>query len=147
MKRKMLLGAIAVTLVALTGLLAQSSKSTPLQEFMHQKLEHSKGVLEGLATEDFDLIAKNAGKLRAMSRDSGWHSAENPGYVWRMELFRRQVDSLAKSAADRNLDGATLAYVNVTMCCVECHKFVRGKEVAFRETDSEVVLFAYGLRF
>ena len=98
---------------------------------MRQKLEHSKGVLEGLATENFDLIAKNAEKLRAMSQGPGWKSYDNPGYAWRINLFRRNVDALVKSATDRNLDGATLAYVNLTMSCVECHKFARGKESVF----------------
>lgn len=54
MKTRILPGAIAVTFLAMTGLLAQPGKSTPLQEFMRQKLEYSKGVLEGRATEDFD---------------------------------------------------------------------------------------------
>ena len=131
MNRKLLLGAVTVTLVSLTGLIAEPRKSTPLQDFMRQKLEHSKGVLEGLATENFDLIAKNAEKLRAMSQGPGWKSYDNPGYAWRINLFRRNVDALVKSATDRNLDGATLAYVNLTMSCVECHKFARGKESAF----------------
>ena len=39
------------------------------------------------------------------------------------------VDALTKSARDRNLDAATLAYVRVTKGCVDCHKFVRGKLV------------------
>lgn len=127
---------LALTLVALLGVtqaLAQGSRPTPMQEFMRQKLEHSKGVLEGLATEDFDLIGKNAKKLRAMSQESGWRAYDSPGYAWRMDLFRRNVDALAKAATDRNLDGATVSYINVTLNCVECHKFVRGKASASLE--------------
>jgi len=131
MKRTLLLaGACAALLFALTGIRAQSSRPTPHQEFMRQKLEHSKNVLEGLATENFDLISKHARKLSAMSQEPGWHAFDNPGYAWRSEMFRRNVDALVKTADDKNLDGATLAYVKVTMSCVECHKFVRGKEAA-----------------
>jgi hypothetical protein len=32
---------------------------------------------------------------------------------------------MVKMAKDKNLDGAALAYVQLTMSCVNCHKYVR----------------------
>jgi hypothetical protein len=135
MKAKMLFGMALLATIVVAIALAEPSQSTAMQQFMRQKLEHSKGVLEGLATENYDLIARHAQKMRAMTQESGWIAYENPGYAVRMDLFRRNVDTLAKSAADRNLDGATLAYYNVTMSCVDCHKFVRGKMTAMDRGD------------
>jgi cytochrome c556 len=80
--------------------------------------------------EDFALVAKHARKLRAMSQEASWRVFENPDYLRHTESFRRTVDALAAAADEQNLDGATLAYVKVTMSCVDCHKFVRGKKVA-----------------
>ena len=87
-------------------------------------------MLEGLATEDYDLIITKGTRLSAMSKEAGWRVFENPDYDHQSVTFRRHVDSLVKAARDKNLDDATLAYVRVTMSCVDCHKLVRGKLVA-----------------
>ncbi len=55
---------------------------------------------------------------------------ENPDYADHSATFRKNVDALIRAARNKNLDGATLAYVRITMNCVDCHKFVRGKLVA-----------------
>jgi cytochrome c556 len=68
--------------------------------------------------------------LSAMTQEADWRAFENPDYEQNSATFRRQVDALVKSARNKNLDGATLAYVRMTMSCVDCHKFVRGKIVA-----------------
>ena len=66
----------------------------------------------------------------AGSVEADWRLFENPDYELQSQTFRRHVDSLVKAAKDKNLDAATLAYVRVTMSCVDCHKLVRGKLVA-----------------
>ena len=38
---------------------------------------------------------------------------------------RRIADDLVKKATEKNLDGAALAYVEMTLTCVKCHKHVR----------------------
>jgi hypothetical protein len=101
-----------------------------VKEFMHDKLELSQRVLEGLATENYDLIITKGTKLSAMSKEADWRVFENPDYDQQSVIFRRQVDSLVRAARDKNLDAATLAYVRMTMSCVDCHKLVRGKLAA-----------------
>jgi hypothetical protein len=39
--------------------------------------------------------------------------------------FQRYADDLAKNAKQGNIDGATLAYLKLTMNCIQCHKYVR----------------------
>jgi cytochrome c556 len=131
MKPKLLL--LVVLLVAVAGLsvaLAQSKRSRAAKEFMRDKLELSQRVLEGLATEDFDLIVAKGTRLSAMSKEADWRLFENPDYDQQSIVFRRHVNSLVKAAKEKNLDAATLAYVRLTMSCVDCHKLVRGKLVA-----------------
>lgn len=131
MKRRFLFGtAVSLALFLWAGATAQPKKLAPTKEFMREKLGHSQSVLEGLALEDFELVANHARRLGAMSKEMGWRAFDNPDYAQHSDNFRRSVDALAKAATDRNLDGATLAYFKVTMCCIECHKFVRGKKVA-----------------
>jgi cytochrome c556 len=131
MKTKLLL--LAVLLVVAAGLSvgkAQTKRNRAAKEFMRDKLELSQRVLEGLATEDFDLIIAKGTRLNAMSQEADWRLFENPDYDQQSVVFRRHVNSLVKAAKDRNLDAATLGYVRMTMSCVDCHKLVRGKLVA-----------------
>lgn len=115
---------------SLTITLAQPKRSRATREFMREKLALSQKLLEALAIEDFELLSTRAMKLSAMTQLETWRAIETPDYDLQSLQFRRNVDALAKAAKDRNLDAATLAYVRVTMSCVECHKFIRGKDSA-----------------
>lgn len=115
--------AVAASLVSAVA--AHSQESDNVETFMLRKLAHAQKVLEGLATEDFDSIAKNAQELSLLSQATQWQVLQTPEYVRRSAEFRRAADELKSSAQEKNLDGATLAYVNVTIKCVECHKYVR----------------------
>lgn len=118
--------------VALTVTIGQSQnrKGRATKEFMRDKLELSQRILESLANEDYDLMVAKATRLSAMSQESSWQVFENPEYAEHSATFRRNVDALIRAAKAKNLDGATLAFVRITMNCVDCHKFVRGKLVA-----------------
>jgi cytochrome c556 len=131
MKRRVLI--ITFLLTVVTGFsvaLAQSKRNRAAKEFMREKLELSQRVLEGITTEEYDLIIAKGARLSAMTKAADWRLFENPDYDQQSLMFRRQVDALVKAAKDKNLDAATLAYVRMTMNCVDCHKLVRGKLVA-----------------
>ena len=131
MKPKLLLFVLVLFIAAgLSVALAQSKRNRAAKEFMREKLELTQGVLEGLAVEDYDLIIVKGAKISAMTKEMDWRIFENPNYEQQSATFRRHVDSLVKAAREKNLDAATLAYVRVTMSCVDCHKLVRGKLVA-----------------
>src|SRR5512135_480137 len=130
MKRWMRLGAVAgLALVAGTGLLrGQDQASRKRAGFMRQKLEFAKEVLEGLTVEDYDTIAKNARALRLLSQAAEWEVPTIPvvpDYIAYTNEFQRHADELALRARQKNLDGATLAYLKLTMNCISCHKYVR----------------------
>lgn len=138
----MLTALIALGVAGLSVALAQSKRNRATKEFMRDKLELSQRMLEGLATEDYDLMIAKGTKLSAMSQDANWRVFENPDYDQQSATFRRQVDALVKAAKDKNLDAATLAYVRMTMSCVDCHKLVRGKLVASAEGPPATMLTA-----
>ena len=131
MKTRIALVAVAIILIgSLTATVAQSKRERAAKEFMRDKLELSQRVLEGIVTEDYDLIIARGTKLRAMTKEADWRLFENPNYEQQSVTFRRHVDSLLKAAKNKDSDAATLAYVRMTMSCVDCHKLVRGKLVA-----------------
>jgi hypothetical protein len=110
------------------------------KEFMREKLSHSQKALEALALEDFSTLAQQSKKLSAMTQEATWQVFQNPDYAQHSATFRRHANALTKAAQDKNLDAATLAYVRLTMSCVDCHKFVRGKVVAASGTEWQTVL-------
>ena len=130
MKTKLTIILIGVLAMGVTLGLAQSRRSRAAKEFMRDKLELSQKVLEGVATEDWDLVIAKGTKLSAMTQEADWRVFENPSYEAQSKAFRQHVDSLVKAAKKEDLDAATLAYVRMTMSCVDCHKAVRGKFVA-----------------
>jgi hypothetical protein len=93
--------------------------------FMRAKLAHADHVLEGLALEDFEMIERAAQELSLASLDSNWQVLQTEDYVRQSAEFRRSCDLLKKAAQEKNLDGATLAWMDVTLKCVQCHKYVR----------------------
>lgn len=105
-----------------------ATKPDQVAVFMRAKLAHSQDVLEGLAVEDFDLIDKGAQQLSLASEDASWQVLQTEDYARQSAEFRRSCDSLRKAAKGKNLDGAALAWMEITMKCVQCHKYVRDQE-------------------
>jgi cytochrome c556 len=122
----LLLGAIVGGGVIASG---AGQERTPVQKFMRQKLDHAKNVLEGLSLEDFKLIEKNATAMRELSEDARWRISPNINYLRLSAEFQDLAAELAARAKANNLDGATLAYVKLTMKCVSCHKLVRDERL------------------
>lgn len=126
---------LLVTLALLAGSVMASGshgqdtlKPNKRAEFMRLKLDYSKKVLEGLATEDFASIIDGARKLNRLSLAAEWEVPTIPNaeeYLHFTSDFQRIADDLIKNARAKNLDGATLAFTRLTINCVDCHKYVR----------------------
>jgi hypothetical protein len=129
----MTFGLMAVGTWAVIAAFGQPKAGTSTKEFMREKLGHSQKVLEALALEDFFTLEQRSKKLSAMTQEATWQAFQNPDYAQHSATFRRHANSLTKAAQEKDLDGATLAYVRLTMSCVDCHKLVRGKLVAASE--------------
>ena len=114
-------GLLAAALVAQEP----APKTDDVADFMRAKLGHSQRVLEGLALEDYDLIARGAQELALASQASSWQVLQTEEYARQSSEFRRSCDSLRNTAKAKNLDGAALAWMEVTMKCIQCHKYVR----------------------
>src|SRR5688572_12713595 len=130
MKRKLkLLGFYIVTFFGLlTAPFGQPKVPVTTKEFMREKLDHSQKLLGALATEDYFTLQKMSERLSAMTQHADWQAFQNPDYTAFSAGFRAHANALTKAAKDKNIDASTLAYVRMTMSCVDCHKFVRGKQ-------------------
>jgi cytochrome c556 len=118
-----------VAALAIAGIAADAPPQPDrVAAFMRAKLGHAEHVLEGLAVADYEMIERAAQELSLASLDSNWQVLQTEDYVRQSAEFRRACDSLKKAAQEKNLDGATLAWVDVTLKCVQCHKYVRDAE-------------------
>jgi hypothetical protein len=114
-------------------------KEADVKELMQQKLKHSQKVLEGVATGNFEEISKHAEELVILSKEAEWKVVKTPRYETYSNDFRRNAEALIQSAKEKNLDAAALAYVDLTLNCVKCHKYVREVRMTRRIEDREPI--------
>ncbi len=107
----------------------QDPQRNELRAFMRQKLDCSERILEGLTREDFTMIHKNARRLLVLSEDAQWKVSPNIHYFHLSRQFQTIAEHLIEKAGKKNLDGTTLAYMELTMNCVKCHKLVRDQRL------------------
>ena len=121
---------LPLVLTLITTSFGQPKTPVTTKEFMHEKLEQSQKLLAALTTEDYFTLGKVSQRLSAMSQEANWQAFQNPDYKEFSDSFRAHVNALNKAAKEKNIDASTLAYVRMTMSCVDCHKWVRGRVVA-----------------
>jgi len=129
---------IVTVLLSLTfagGYLATSHRSDAQQPgtgqratFMRLKLQPVKDILEAIALEDFDRISASAERVHLLSLDESWMVMQTDEYRRQSDEFRRSVAVMSKAAKDKNIDGATLGYMQMTLNCVRCHRQLRAPQ-------------------
>jgi hypothetical protein len=130
----MLIAAVTVPTLAvalwLGARLTVSSADPNTATIMREKLVYSQEILRGITVEDYEAIQVNAQKLSRLSHATGWYSRQTPEYELFTAELRRHTDGLVKAAKAKNVDAATLSYMQLTMNCVACHKYIRGAKTA-----------------
>lgn len=98
--------------------------------FMRMKLDASQKILAGLALEDFELIQEGASKLDEMSAAEKWRVTNDPFFREHSNDFQKTAKRLTKNAKEGKLEGSALAWLELTMQCIECHKWTRANLIA-----------------
>ncbi len=98
-------------------------------QVMQVKLKRAQTILEALAKEDFKTLEDTAAALVRISKATEFLRAyKTEEYEFQTRVFQRSAEALSAKAREKNLDGATLAYMDMTMSCVACHNHFRGKK-------------------
>ena len=74
-------------------------------------------------------MADDARELRLIGDSTLLKISPNLEYAKYSIEFSSIVDELGRRAKDHDLNGATLSYIRLTVNCVECHKYVRDKNI------------------
>ena len=130
------LSLVSVTFLGMISTRVQGQQRGGLKQFMRQKLDHSQKLLEGLTLENYTMVVENARALRKLSEDARWQVSPNINYLRLSSEFQDLADEMAKKAEQKNLDGATLAYVRLTLNCVKCHQLTRDLRITSLDSRS-----------
>jgi hypothetical protein len=93
--------------------------------WMKQKLRASQEILKDLSDADFQAIGANAQAMNVMEHLEKWVRAQRPEYRTQLRLFEFANRELIRASSEKNLEAATLAYTQLVISCVNCHKLVR----------------------
>jgi hypothetical protein len=104
----------------------EAAESQP-SVWMRKKLDYSRNILAGLASEDFDKVVVNAQAMQGMSKFESFIRGKVPGYRTQLEVFQDANEQIIKQAQKDNVEGAALAFTQLTISCVNCHKQLRGQ--------------------
>ncbi|MCA9258519.1 MAG: hypothetical protein KDA61_04935, partial [Planctomycetales bacterium] len=102
----------------------------PFNLWMDVKLEESQATFAALARADFDAIRKSALELKTMNRLEEFVRRSTPGYSTQLRVFEFGVDEILAQARQKNIEGVTLGFQQLTLSCVNCHKQLRRLEEA-----------------
>lgn len=121
---------IAAAMAGAVLVAASLSADPATKQAMKFKLHYSQRVLEGIATENFDLIVTNAASLARLSQFAGWEVRQTPDYQRLTADFNQAAENLKAAALKNNVDRATVAYFQLTVSCVSCHRYLRDAKMA-----------------
>src|SRR5207248_6303766 len=96
---------VLIALAALACVPAPHGRAAPpdkVQELMRRKLTQSQKVLEGIAVQDFDLIAKHAEGLLIISKQAEWKVLKTPLYEVYSNEFRRNAEELIENRSEEH---------------------------------------------
>jgi len=129
MVRRALWVAIVVMAVGLSGS-PGSAQTTALARLMRQKLDHAQALLAAVTTSNWQQLEQHSEALVQITNDPAWIVLRTPEYTRQSQAFLRATEEMVDAAKRRDPDAAPLAYVSLTLSCVQCHRYVARARVA-----------------
>lgn len=111
--------------VGMSAVEAIGQQPVRLDSLMKRKLDSAQKVLASLVMEDYETVEREAQRLHLYSQESDWNVLQTREYRRISDEFRASANRMAEAAKRRNIDSAGLAYVRLTLSCIECHRHVR----------------------
>jgi hypothetical protein len=102
---------------------------------MEKKLASAQQVLAGLARGNFSEIEKQAQMLNLLSREAAWNIIQTKEYMRMSDSFRDTTTQLSRAAENRNADAVGLAFIKLTISCIDCHRYAAEVRAARMETE------------
>ena len=109
---------------------ADAAQTVRLQRLMDDKLVHAQEALAGTVTSNWAGLERNARALITVTQSPEWMVLKTPDYERFSTAFVMAADRLVDAAVSHDLDEASLAYADLTVRCVACHRYVQRARLA-----------------
>jgi len=123
---------LAVLLLALVHAATTTAQGPAVDRVMRRKLEVSQKILEAVVTSRWSDLEARARDLEDLTNDPAWRVLTAPEYATHSNAFRQTVRTLHDAAARRDLEATPMAYIAVTLSCVDCHRYLARSRIAER---------------
>ena len=104
--------------------LQEKAKQQARKHFMRGKLESNKKIVEGLSLKDFAMIREGAKGVTAIVKGQHWFVLDTPAYKDYSQDMEQAAKRLVAAADKKNLEAATLRYFELTLNCIDCHRYL-----------------------
>jgi cytochrome c556 len=127
--RKLLVLLLAGCLVATSQADEPGAKSEKDMNFwMKQKLNYSQAIFAALSEADFESMSAAADKLTTLNKVEEFVKHRNLKYKAQLDIFQFATQEVARQAEKKSVEGAALAFHQLTLSCVNCHKQLRDEK-------------------
>lgn len=99
-------------------------KQQARKEFMRGKLESNQKIVEGLSLKDFAMIREGAQGVTAIVIGQHWFVLDTQAYRDYSQDMEQAGQRLVDAADKKNLEAAALRYFDLTLNCIDCHRYL-----------------------
>ena len=92
--------------------------------FLRGKLSSNQKIVEGLATKNFAMIGEGAKEIQALVKGQHWFVLQTKEYQDYSAEMQAAAKLLEQAAESQNLDSAALRYFDLTLNCLDCHRYI-----------------------
>ena len=117
---------MGLTLWMSTEAHSHKEQEPTLRDVMQRKLDHAHNLLDSLAVEDYEGLAASTERLMRLAEDASWVGRPDAQFTANLRRFTSSLETLRTAATEKDINGAALGYVDMTLRCVGCHQSLRG---------------------
>jgi hypothetical protein len=118
------------TVVVLLTLPTMADQTPQLSRVMRQKLAHSQAILGAVVTSDWTVLDRESRALAKATQDPAWIVLTAPEYLRYSDGFMNALHRLILASANKDLDAAAEAQIELTTSCVQCHRYLTRRRIA-----------------
>jgi hypothetical protein len=122
-----IVAALAIMLLSIPTMADQTPK---ISNVMREKLAHSQAILGAVVTSDWATLDRESRALAKATQDPSWLVLTAPEYLRQSDAFQDALHRLIIASAEKDLDGAATADVELTISCVRCHQNLTRRRLA-----------------
>ena len=124
------MGLVPLIVTVACGLAASPAQGPQMNRIMREKLGHTQKILEAVVTSDWVALETHSRELERLTSDPRWLVLKSPEYARHSAAFVKSIQVLHDAAAQRDLEATPKAYTDVTLRCVDCHRYLARERIA-----------------